>query len=128
MDDEREGTKPKTYSGRGTFDSPFEKLQGITIHEFAEEAWREHGQEIKKGESIFLSVGRFRYLVAGNPDETELPFQLIIDWEGFNHNFRVTNPNAPRLSAERIIRSAVDITTILYRRFLNLHIKESSGL
>ena len=124
MDQERARTAQRTYTGEGSFESPFLKAQDIPMYQFAEEVWKEHGQEIIQGRGKFLSVGRFVYLVEGIPDEARGPYQLLLEFRGFNPNY-APPVWAPRdLSEYRKTKSAVLIAMSLYRRFMALHLNQ----
>lgn len=123
MQQERPRTIQRTYAGEGSFESPFLKARDVPMYRFAEEVWKEHGQEIIQGKGKFLSVGRFTYLIEGIPDEAEGPYQLLLEFRGVNPNYvpPVLAPSQP--SEYRKMQSAVLIAMSLYRRFLALHLK-----
>jgi hypothetical protein len=116
-------TEQRTYEGLGTYESPFNKLPGISLTDFTEQLWREHGQEIRRGRKTTFSVGMFRYAIVGDPDEKEIVFQLSMFWEGFDPSFRSMYPEASQISEQTKNRRAVDYGIAIYRRFLSLHLR-----
>lgn len=126
MSAESKAVEQKIYTGLGTSESPFEALQNTHLWDFVTQFWKEHGAEIKQGKMMFIALGRNCFSVAGTP-KFEFPFRLHLDWAGFNPKFREAYPNAIRLKKVDEIRNTVTQAVVLYRRLLDLDLRESLG-
>ena len=126
MSAETKGAEQKTYRGLGTQESPFEALPTTHLWDFVTQFWQEHGAEIKQGKMMFIAIGRNCFSIAGAP-QWEFPFRLHLEWNGFNPKFKEAHPHATQLKKADQISNAVEQAIILYRRFLDLDLRESLG-